>query len=98
VRKLDVAGDGSGLYRLRVSGELLLRYVGEGRILSRVGAHLQKAMVEGHRQGVHFGDPNLVCSFVVGDWPKHQRLELENDLIANHVEAHGAPPAAQFLG
>jgi hypothetical protein len=35
---------------------------------------------------------------VTGTWAKHQRLEIETDLIANHVERHGTPPTAQFLG
>jgi hypothetical protein len=31
-------------------------------------------------------------------WLKHQRLELESDLIAAHVLTIGSPPVAQFLG
>jgi hypothetical protein len=32
------------------------------------------------------------------DWLDHQRLELENDLIAAHLLTTGQVPAAQFLG
>jgi hypothetical protein len=46
-----------------------------------------------------FGVPDLECSWTTNDsWLGHQRLELENDLIAAHVLEHGAPPSAQFLG
>jgi hypothetical protein len=39
----------------------------------------------------------LTCSWVVNSaWEHHQRLELENDLIAAWVIATGSPPAAQF--
>ena len=39
----------------------------------------------------------LMCSWVVNaGWEHHQRLELENDLIAAWVLATGSPPSAQF--
>jgi hypothetical protein len=31
-------------------------------------------------------------------WEHHQRLELENDLIAAWMLASGSPPSAQFYG
>ena len=40
----------------------------------------------------------LQFSWVVGDWPKHQAHELENDLIAAHLWETGEVPSAQFLG
>jgi hypothetical protein len=39
----------------------------------------------------------LTCSWIVNaGWEHHQRLELENDLIAAWVLANGAAPSAQF--
>jgi hypothetical protein len=54
----------------------------------------------GHCQGAIFGTPDGVeCSWVLGaSWLPHQRLELENDLIAAHLLTTGTAPAAQFLG
>lgn len=41
----------------------------------------------------------LEVSYIANsEWLDHQRLELENKLIAAHVLATGAVPAAQFLG
>jgi hypothetical protein len=41
----------------------------------------------------------LVCSWVVNnEWLSHQRLELENDLIASHLLETGKIPVAQFCG
>jgi hypothetical protein len=52
-----------------------------------------------HLQARWFAALDLECSWTTNDgWLAHQRLELENDLIAAHVLEHGAPPSAQFLG
>jgi hypothetical protein len=52
-----------------------------------------------HPQAHWFAASDLECSWTTNDsWLGHQRLELENDLIAAHVLEHGAPPSAQFLG
>ena len=41
----------------------------------------------------------LECSWTINnDWLSHQRLELENDLIAAYVLETATIPAAQFLG
>ncbi len=41
----------------------------------------------------------LACSWVLdGAWHAHQRLELENDLIAVYVLATATVPPAQFIG
>jgi hypothetical protein len=76
-----------------------LVYVGQGQIRTRLRAHLAKAARPDHPQARWFAVPDLECSWTTNDsWFGHQRLELENDLIAAHVLEHGAPPSAQFLG
>ncbi len=41
----------------------------------------------------------LACSYVLdGAWHTHQRLELENDLIAAYVLSTGTVPPGQFIG
>src|SRR5437667_4851514 len=51
-------------------------------------------------RGTGFGTADgLECSWVIcTTWLPHQRLELENDLIAAHLLAVGSVPAGQFLG
>ena len=91
--------DTVGLYRIRDPNRPGLVYVGQGRIRMRLKAHLAKALLPEHPQARWFGLPDLDCSWTTGHgWLEHQRLELENDLIAAHVHEHGAPPSAQFLG
>ena len=89
-----------GLYRIRAAGDGRLLYVGQGSIRHRLRAHLGKVHDRRDPQGRVFGAAErLECSWVVnGSWLEHQRLELENDLIAAHVIATRAVPAAQFLG
>ena len=89
-----------GLYRIWDKGQPTLLYVGEGKIGNRVGAHLNKKSKPNHPQGELIASArSLMFSYVIGpDWHRHQRLELENDLIASHVLAHGLRPSAQFLG
>ena len=90
---------GSGLYRLWGGGQPGLAYVGEGGISSRVRAHLAKVRSPGHEQGQVLASlVPLQVSWVEGGWVSHQRLELENDLIASHVLVEGRAPAAQFIG
>jgi hypothetical protein len=74
-------------------------YIGQGKIASRLRAHLQKALNRAGAQGEIFaGAQQLKSSWVVGDaWLPNHLLELENDLIASHVLFTGAVPAAQFL-
>ena len=89
-----------GLYRLRdPEGEGLL-YIGQGEIRSRLVAHLRKAHLPGDPQGQIFRSAHtLECSWAVNtEWHPHQRLELENDLIAAHLLYLNAVPPAQFLG
>lgn len=88
-----------GLYRIaRTSPEVPLIYVGQGTISQRLARHDTKARDPLHRQSLLFAGEDLHCSWVGGNWLSHQRLELENDLIANHMMRHGVPPLAQFLG
>jgi hypothetical protein len=88
-----------GVYRIRGADDALLLYIGEGVIGRRLDAHLAKAQMASHRQSAIFGRPGLECSFVVNDeWYDHQRLEIENDLIAAHVLTTGLVPEAQFIG
>lgn len=87
-----------GLYRLREKGAKdRLLYVGQGSIADRIGVHLAKAGIVGHRQGHHFSRI-VEASWVGLQVATVHRLEHENDLIASHVIAVGVPPAAQFLG
>ena len=87
-----------GLYRLADATTETLIYIGQGRIQHRLRQHLANARISAHRQTELLGRPHLRCSWVSGEWSSHQRLELENDLIANHMNRHGRPPLAQFLG
>jgi len=80
-----------GLYRIRErqSGKLL--YVGEGRIRDRLQAHTARERFSGRGE--------IEVSLVENDvWYKHQRLELENDLIAAHLLTTSEVPAVQFVG
>jgi hypothetical protein len=91
---------GSGLYRIRGWERGSLMYIGQGRIAPRLLAHPAKTRVHEHPQGRLFAtSAPLECSWVLNDgWLSHQRLELENDLIASHLLATGAIPVAQFRG
>jgi hypothetical protein len=89
-----------GLYRIRLCGASALSYVGEGRIKDRIKAHLKKGTDPEHPQYNFFRDgKSLECSFLNRpDLLRHQRLEVETDLIGIHVLEHQDVPLAQFLG
>jgi hypothetical protein len=93
-------GRGCGVYRVRGDDDDCLLYVGQGVIGARVTAHLRKCSDTRNVQGGIFGCARrLECSYVVNSaWADHQRLEVENDLIAAHVLTLGSIPAAQFIG
>lgn len=93
------AGVVNGLYRIRRSGDKpALLYIGQGRVVMRLGAHQRKADRPELRQASIFTG-RLDYSAVLNEtWLPHQRLELENDLIAAYILHTGAIPAAQFLG
>jgi hypothetical protein len=96
---VPVPADRVGLYRIRDPNQAGLLYIGQGRIRTRLAAHLAKAARPDHPQARWFSTPGLECSWTINHgWLAHQRLELENDLIAAHFLEHGAPPSAQFLG
>jgi len=97
----DFPSTATGLYRIRDAvGEGRLLYVGEGRIRDRLRVHMRKVEKPDHAQGLILASASsLEASWVVDDsWHRHQRLELENDLIGAHVLVTGDVPAAQFLG
>ncbi len=87
----------AGLYRIRFKEHGILTYIGEGYIIDRLTAHLKKAFISSHSQREFFALEGLECSWTVNDtWLRHQRLELENDLIAAHILATNKVPIAQF--
>ena len=77
-----------------------LTYVGEGKIKDRVEAHLKKGEQPDHSQAFSFSEPQSIeLSYIQRhDLAKHQRLEIENDIIAAHVLQLGEVPMVQFLG
>jgi hypothetical protein len=93
-------GRASGVYRIRGDEGDGLLYVGQGVIGARLTAHVRKCGDKTHVQGGIFGSARrLECSYVVNEsWLDHQRLEVENDLIAAHVLVTGRVPEAQFIG
>lgn len=93
-----IPGDAAGLYRLGRAHEQALLYIGQGLISARLAAHVRKVGKSDERQAdVLAGD--LMCSWIVNNaWYAHQRLELENDLIAAHLLETASIPPAQFLG
>lgn len=100
IAKREIGITHSGLYRIRASGQTSLLYVGQGKVGARIDAHLKKIAKPNHEQGKIFGRADrLEVSWVLNDdWYDHQRLELENDLIAAHLLAVGEVPCAQFCG
>jgi hypothetical protein len=93
-----LAPDALGLCRVRDPQKSGLVYIGEGYVRVRLANHLGKAGKAGHRQAPHFR-ASLECSWVENSrWLRHQRVELETDLIGAHVLSAGHAPFAQFLG
>jgi hypothetical protein len=90
-----------GLYRIRGSASGLV-YVGEGAIQARLLAHLRKAAADpvtaAAQENVFKEAGPLEYSAVEGRWERHQRFELETDLIAAHLCQLGYLPPAQFMG
>jgi hypothetical protein len=95
---LQIRPDIVGLYRVRDPNRSGLVYVGEGFIRARLANHLDKSTKSAHRQAPFFG-AGLECAWSISAaWLRHQRLELETDLIGAHVLSFGEAPTAQFLG
>lgn len=87
-----------GLYRIRGSNGRLV-YIGEGAIRSRLLAHLAKLNASTPQGAALRAAAPLTFSAVANSsWRRHQRLELEADLIGAYVLATHEPPAAQFTG
>ena len=90
--------EAQGLYRIRDPQRTGLIYIGQGTIRARLAAHLGKVNRPTARQSEWFAGP-IESSWVVHTaWYPHQRLELENDLIAAYLLTTGDVPPAQFLG
>ena len=88
----------NGLYRIRGRTDRLV-YIGEGAIRTRLLAHTAKLQAASAQGNAFRASGPLAVSIVHGpDWLRHQRLELETDLIAAHVLATHEVPAAQFIG
>jgi hypothetical protein len=96
----DVLDEALGFYRVRGRGQPTLLYIGQGVIAQRLRSHRRKSGQPEHHQGPIFGSTEVLeYAWVVNThWRPHQRLELENDLIASHLLMTGILPAAQFLG
>lgn len=92
--------DDFGLYRLRSLQSEDIVYIGEGRIRGRLQAHARRARDASHPQGRVLSSAGpLEGSWALnGVWRRHQRLELEVDLVGAYVLARGHAPAAQFIG
>ena len=96
---LEASGDSYGLYRVRGIGRDALAYLGEGRLARRIRARARRAADLDHPQGEALAaEGDLESSWVIGNWPNHQRLELETDLIGSHLLVTSRIPVAQFLG
>lgn len=89
-----------GLYRIRQSGSTTLTYIGQGNLRSRLLEHLSKVTrLKNQQDRVFAAAQPLACSWVESKgWYRHQREELENDLIAAHLLFAGSVPPAQFIG
>lgn len=74
--------------------------MGQGGLQARLRAHVKTFKRTESEQGHVFrSQGQLECSWVAErDWHRHQREELEGDLIDAHVLTHGMPPLGQFIG
>jgi hypothetical protein len=95
-----VSDDTQGLYRIRQAGATTLTYIGQGNLRSRLLNHLSKvARLRNQQDRVFAAAQPLESSWVESeDWHRHQREELENDLIGAHLLFTGSVPPAQFIG
>jgi hypothetical protein len=86
-----------GLYRI-LGREGIIVYVGEGRLRTRLATHAGKLVTPSGQARAFQEAAPLRFSTVTGQWFRHQRLELETDLIAACVLTDRQPPRAQFIG
>jgi hypothetical protein len=89
---------GNGIYRISGRGVGLV-YIGEGLVRGRLQTHLAKLQTATRQGAVFAENAPLAFSFAMNrEWLRHQRLELETDLIAAHVLSLHKVPPAQFVG
>jgi len=95
---LPATDQGLYLLRGRASGEII--YIGQGRLRHRLIAHRRKQQKDSHPQGKIFLEEGGLdfTSVTLPGFHDHQRLELENDLIAAFLMTRRVAPRAQFLG
>jgi hypothetical protein len=86
-----------GLYRIKGYQDSIV-YVGEGDFRARLTRHAAKLTADSSQGHAFTQAAPLWFSTVTGAWYRHQRLELETDLIAASVLAALQPPPAQFIG
>ena len=88
---------GAGLYRIK-GYQGAIAYIGEGDFRARLARHAAKLNADSTQGDAFTQAAPLRFSTVAGPWYRHQRLELETDLIAACVLAVLQPPPAQFIG
>ena len=90
----------TGIYIIKSETDPSAVYIGEGRVRTRINAHLKKAKILGHRQGRFFSQKTKLSFSILetSTLSKNQMLEQENDFIAHHMVQFGTTPTAQFLG
>jgi hypothetical protein len=97
-RTIQALPSEDGLYRIRGNNQRLV-YIGEGAIRSRLFAHLAKLDASTDQgRALHDAAPLTFSAALNSTRHRHQRLELEIDLIGAYVLAAHEPPAAQFVG
>ena len=82
LNRLD--GSEMGIYIIRHIDQSNFLYIGEGKIKDRIVSHLGKGKAKEHAQYYYFKDQKCIELTYAQDanLEKHQRLEIENDLIA----------------
>ena len=98
LNRLD--GSETGIYIIRHINQSNFLYIGEGKIRDRIASHLGKGKAKEHPQYYYFKDQKCIELTYAQDanLEKHQRLEIENDLIGLHIKSYNRIPSAQFIG
>jgi hypothetical protein len=86
-----------GLYRIQSRKQNIV-YLGEGSLRTRLAAHAAKLTTLSVQGQALKQEAPLRFSAVTAPWFRHQRLELETDLIAACILTVRRPPPAQFIG
>ena len=84
-----------GVYRA-IAGEDII-YFGQGDVRTRISAHARKVSTKSRQAGA-LSQVTRWEYVALPELAPQQLLEVENDLIAHHVQSRGFAPAAQFLG